>query len=1125
MVLKYILGRSGTGKTTEVLKQIIEHEDENKNIIYIVPEQFSLQSEKDILNLTPNKYTTLVNVLSFKRLAFNVLSETGAKKVKLLDDVSKIMLIRKILLNLNDKLIFFKKTKITEGFITKLSDSISELYKYGVTPNDLIQVANNLNSNENLVIKIQDIYLIYNQYRSYIEDRYISTDGALDVLSDNINKSILLENSEVWIDGFNGFTNQEYNVIKELMKKVNNITISLTIDDTFIYYDNIIETDVFYETKYTINKITSLANECGIEINKPLFLEENKRHKSNANLKYLEKNIFSLNFKPYTEEVDNIKIQPLLNIFEEISYVAEEITALVRDKGYSYSDIAILTPNIHMYKKNINSIFSKHSIPFFIDANEDMLSHPLFEFIRAIFDIIIQNWTYESVFRFLKTGMTDISLKEIDILENYVLAYGITGYRWKLEEWKYGFNSNYENFNKQVIHNVKEKIVNYILPFEKIFIKKTKSTVKEISIEFFKMLYSMNILEAMNKLINEAIEEENVELVSAHRQVWDKLCDIFEKTVNILGEEKVSIQEFSTIVESGILTTTMGMIPPTQDKIIVGDISRSRLPNIKVLFIIGVNEGIFPRPKVDEDLLTDHERLLVNSLGVELGPTSVRRAFEEKFLTYISLCKASELLNLTYSQSGIDGKAMLPAFIIRSIKSIFSSLIVKENNELQISNPNPMLSKLGIALKNYYEKGEITDSYLELYKWFKENKVSDLTKIEEIAKNGNKLENLNTNSINKLYGKEINITISKLEQYVRCPFAFFVNYNLKAKERKIYKISNIDLGEIFHNVLEKVTAIILKNNLSFKELTQDEINNYTDICIDDIIKNLDKDIFFSSMSSKYILERIRRISKKSIWALCEHIKRGKFSIYGTEVSFGGDSPLTGIIVEIDKNRKFVFTGRVDRIDIMDANGNKYVKIIDYKSGNKKFDITDIYYGMEMQLIVYLNNIVKRGGKYFGIDKNTKILPGGIFYFKVDDPILNIDNKSIKEDLEKAILKSFKMSGLLLNQEDVINGIDRDIIGSSVIVPVTVNKDGSYSSSSSIADESMFDNFMEVTLNKIKDIGKNITNGYVEPFPFKKGSINACMYCNYKSICSFDPKDNEKYKYNIFNIKSSLSDLK
>lgn len=1126
MGLKYILGAAGTGKTTEALNEMIKYENthNDSNIIYIVPEQFSLQAEKDILSLANTNGTTVIKVLSFKRLAFNIFSETGVKKVKLLDDISKFMLIRKIIFKLKDKLEFFQKTKITKGFINKVAKSITEFYQYDINPNEISQAIKYVNNNESLILKTQDLTLIYNEYIQYISNNYISIDGTLDVLADKISESALLHNATVWIDGFNGFTNQEYKVIKELMKKTLDVTITLTTNSPDIYYTNIIETDLFYETKYTLNKLTGIAKSSYIDIYNPIFLKENKRHKNNNELKYLQENIFSTNFKPFINTPKSIKIQPLLNIYEEVSYVGYKINVLIKENGYHYSDISVLTPNVALYESIITSTFKKHNIPYFIDATNDILSHPLFELIRATLDIVIQNWSYESVFRFLKTGMLNISLHEIDILENYALAYGIKGYKWKLKEWNYGFNNNYENFNKEELHQIKEKVINIIRPFEEGLTNNAKLTVREISIKLFDMLYSINITQTIERLINDATEQKNNTLVRRHSQVWGKICNIFDNMVAIIGDEEVTIAEFSAILEAGMLTTNMGIIPPTQDQVIIGDISRSRLPKIKVLFVVGTNDGIFPTTIVEESLFTDHERLLIDSLGIELGPTSLRRAFNENFLIYTSLLKTEKLLILTYSLGALDGKAMLPAYIINHIKELFINFKLDNFEEVQFYKFGPILNKLSIALKTYYEKGEISETYLAFYKWFKKHKPETIEKIENMAFNNNKIEKLNSNSIKKLYGKEINTSVSKLEQYVRCPFSFFVSYNLKAKERKIYQILTVDLGEIFHDILHIFTELIMKDNINFEDLTIEDISYYVDICIKDVINNLDKDVFISNNRSKHILERIKKISTKSIWALCEHIKMGKFKIFGSEVSFGGNSPLTGIIVEINKNRKFVFTGRVDRIDVMDLNGNKYVKIIDYKSGNKKFDITDIYYGMQLQLLLYLDNIIKNGKKYFNMkDIDGKLLPGGVFYFKIDNPILNIDSKTIKKDLDKEFLKSFKMSGLILKDELLVKGMDKDIKGGSLVVPISLNKDGTYNKLSSLADKETFDKTIDFTINKVKEIGESLTKGVIYPMPYRKGNINACMYCNYKPICNFDPKDNENYTYNTFSKKTKLFD--
>jgi len=1129
-VLKYIFGGVGTGKTTEIFNQILLNKGNNNGVVYIVPEQFSLQSEKHILNLIDKNTTISIKVVSFKRLAYHVFLETGLNSAKVLDDTSKIMLIRKLLLELKPKLKFFKEIKITGGLISKISSTISEFHKYDIKPDDIATVLKDSESSGGLILKSEDISLIYNEYLAYIKKDYIPTDEVLDVLAQNIKKSNFLDNALVFIDEFSGFTHQEYRIIKELLTKAQDVTVALTIKSKDISYNDILETDVFYETKHTVKKLTKLASESYTKIHEPIYLEENKRHINNAQLKYLEKNIFKSNFIPYTEGTTTLKIQPLLNMYEEATYVAEEITTLVRDKNYTYSEIAILTPNTNLYERSIKSILSKYDIPFFIDANQDMLSHPLLEVIRATLDIVIQDWSYESIFRLLKTDMLDIDANEIDILENYVLSYGIHGYKWKLKEWEYGYAN--EEFDKEKIKKIRSTVTSVLEIFEKNITSKTQLTIKEISIRIFEMLYFMNIPEKIENLANEALQEKNIELRIRHSQIWGKVCEIFEKMVDILGEEKVNIAEFSAIFESGILNATIGVAPPTQEQIIVGDISRSKLPNIKILFVMGVNDGLFPRIRADDGIFNDKERQLMENSGVELLPRARKQFFEDNFLIYTFLLKPQELLILTYSMGNLEGKSMLPAHTVNHIKKLFKYEDFNNDMDLQISTPSVMRTKLSSILKDYYQKEEISEKALLTYKWFKENEPQNVDIIENIILTGNKVQNLNKNSVKRLYKNEITTSVSRIEKYVQCPFSFFVNYNLKAKERKVYTISSLDVGEVFHDILEKFADVMVENDLDIKliskdEISKDEINTYIEECVNTSMDSLVKDIFFGSKKNRHTLNKITRILKKSIWALCEHIKSGKFSLHDSEIGFGHESPFEGISVEIDENKKFIFTGRIDRVDVMSSKGKKYVKVIDYKSGKKSLDITDIYYGIQLQLILYLDSIIKNGEEYFDMnDTDVQLMAGGIFYFKMDDPIVSIKGELANYELEEKILKGFKMSGLVLNDKEIIKSIDENMKKHSSIIPVHLKKDGTYGSlSNSLVDEQGFNDLMNYTRKKIKEIGESLTEGKIMPLPYKKKNENGCMYCKYKPICNFDSKDTENYMYNVFQTKKSISDLK
>ena len=565
MSLKYIFGGSGSGKTEICMSQIMAETEKMKKsaLLYIVPEQFTMQAERELVLCSKEKSIMQAQVLSFKRLSHYIFSETGGIVGALLDETGKSMLLRKITLQLSKELQYFTKMVDKQGFIENLANTITEFYRYNISREDILKYLNEVRNKESLYLKMHDIHKIFSDFEQYISEKYISTEQVLDFVPERVEKSFLLENSEIWIDGFNGFTTQEYNIISSLLKRGRDVTVAMTVRSEEIVYDNLSEIDPFFETKNTINKLSKLANESNVKIEKPIFLQEYPRFNNFSSLSFLEKHYFSYKKESSNEQIDNIKIKQANNIYTEITYVANEIINLVREKNYRFSEIAVITGDISRYERGIKRMFRIYDIPFFIDTKLKILSHPLTELIRSSLDIIAYNFTYESVFRFLKTSLIDIEETDLFKLENYVLAYGIKQYKWK-KEWTYGFTDGL--YNKDKINETRVHVLDCLKPLAENFNNSKKYTVKEVATRVFEMLYNLNVTETLDLWGTDRV----------HVQVWNKICELMDKMVEILGDELVTIREFGKILDSGLQQSDIGIIPPSLDQVVIGDFERTR---------------------------------------------------------------------------------------------------------------------------------------------------------------------------------------------------------------------------------------------------------------------------------------------------------------------------------------------------------------------------------------------------------------------------------------------------------------------------------------------------------------------------------------------------------------------
>ena len=1124
LILKYYFGGAGTGKTEFCYREIVRRKDEKHFLI--VPEQFSLESEKRLVEFSNGATASNCQVLSFSRLAYLVFSKTGGVKTKILENNGKKMLLRKVAHSLQNELSYYKKSLDKDGFIKNISDTITEFYNYCVDVESLYAYLQTLEKDSSLYLKMNDIYKIYKVFMEYIKNEYISQDETLDLLSLKLQGNSFFNDTVFWIDGFTGFTKQEFNVIEKILEQGKEVNFFATLKTNEYVFNDIKFYDPFYEVKSTINKISAIASNKA-KIEKPILFKEGLRFKESRELGFLEKNFLSYNSEIYSEKLNDIKLNVSQNIYEEIDNVAAEIFYLVKEKNYQYKDIAIVTSDVNLYQKHIGSIFGDYLIPTFYDATRDVLSHPLVEIIRALVDIGVHNYSYESVFRFLKTKLTNFTESEIDIIENYALAYGIKGYKWK-REWKYGFSQENKKglYDKETILNVQERFLEITNIFTEKVTYKSKLTIKEFSRRIFEVLEKIEATKTLEKWIVSSPNKNSV-TIKEHKQIWGKIVDVFDKLIEILGDEKVSTFEFSKILDAGLKEIDLGVIPPSQDAVIIGDFQRTRLPEIKALFVINFNEGIIPKPLDEAGLFSDEERVLLKDKGMELQPDSRRKSFEQQFLIYGMLTKPKNFLYLSYSIGTIEGKTLHPSSVIAKLSKIFTELVDFGKNSEKRENilmPKPTFGKLASALKNFADGNEIKKEYLDAYGWFSDNELykDRLENLKTIIFEDFSNKYIDKEKVGKIYGKEVFMSATKLENFIKCPFSYFVEYNLHAKERKIYDVTSLDIGDLFHKIIEKFVEKLNKENESMRTVAPEKINVVVDACVEELVEEMSSGIFASSERLKYIVERIKRISKRSIWALSKHIKAGKFEPLGSELEFSLDTPLTDIQIQLDENRKIIITGRIDRMDIFDSDGNRYIKIIDYKSGNLKFDIQDLYFGMQLQLILYIDAFIKNGKQFF---KNSKIekevLPGGIFYFNLKDPIVNYNGDA--EEIEKLLLKEFKMSGLVLADKNVILGMDSDIEKESLIIPAEFKADGDFGKRSSIASLEQFFDIQKFVNNKIKLLGEEIFDGNIKVFPYKKGAKTGCDYCKYASVCQFDMIDKQN-KYNYMRVFGSREEV-
>lgn len=1113
MGLRFIIGRAGTGKTTLCMEEIIAQQNTGKKRqVLIVPEQFTSQAERDLIEKTGQNAILTAEVLSFGRLAHRVFSKKGIGSRIPLGDIGKSMALRKILLQEKEQISYFQSVMDKPGFIDQLGLTLSEFFQYRISPEMTEELSQSENLSHGAREKLKDLTHIHRSYLEFLKQEYISADETLGLLAERLDDSLGFSDTEFWLDGFYGFTPQEYDVIRRLLQVSPQVNITLTMDENSFRGAFLPPSAPFYEPYMTKKKLTALAEELGLTPVAPTILKENRRAETDA-LKNLEKEYFYSFFRK-APLAESIHITACPNLQEEIRFAAGKILRLVREEQIRFRDIAIVTNAMEVYEKNLRGILAEYDIPYFIDARRETASHPLVSLLTALLDILVYDFKYDAMFAYLKSGLTPLTTEEIDILENYVLAYGIKGYKWKQEYWDYGLvREGAEAI--EAINELREKVMLPFKPFLELPKKEELSFHRFISM-LMEHLNALQTAETLESWANAAAAEGNLNRAEEYRQIWQLVMDVLEKADAILGKETLPLSEMAKILEAGLEKCTMGVIPPTADSLLIGDLERSRLPEIKYLFVLGVNEGILPSPATAQGIFTENERDLLTAQGMELANGGKRKVFEENYLIYRGLTKPSRGLWLTYAAADSEGKELSPSSLIENLQKLDETLEIEpmQGFTLKETSPEAAFHLLGSEMRRHSEETPISPLWQDIYRFFDENQnwENRLAMLKKgIGKTG-RPERLAPKTAKALYGKNILSSVSRLERFAGCPFSFFAEYGLKAEERRLYQLHTPDLGSLFHEVLELFSNKLEEDSIQWKDLTKEKTAALIETCVDEAAPRLGDRILMKSAANKYLVRRLKRVSVKAAWTLVQHLQMGDFTPAGYEVGFGLHEALPPIVIELGDGGSLILNGKIDRVDLLDAEGTRYVKIIDYKSGNKTFSFQDIYYGLQLQLLIYLDAYMKYYEK-----TGAALKPGGVFYFRIAEPTLSLEKEVSAEQIEKTLFENMKMSGLLLQEDALIQSLDRslkpegakDFSGASAIVPVGFTKKGDFSASSNLASEEQYNAILQFVTQRTREIGQAMKAGIISPAPFRDGQRSPCSYCKYRPICRHDYEEKPK----------------
>jgi len=1111
MTIRYILGRSGSGKSYRVLQEIKQSllDGGEEQLILLVPEQFTLQSERDLIQKLQLPGIMRVEVLSFTRVARRVFSEVGGLTRTLLNEQGKNMVLRKMIDEVTKDLTIYKKSASQEGFVPKLSELLSELKGQDIVPAELLA---SVESDAELIIKqkVNDVALIYDHFNQYLQGRYLDTEDYLSLLIEKIDASQFLKNTRIWLDGYSTFSPQSLKIIDKLMNLAQDLTISLTFD----YNNQVRDRDLFSLSRDSLHKLQAMAQAHGCPEEVFRLDEDGARILKNRAIIHLEKELYAYPGQAYQENAPDIELFAAANIHSELEYAAAQIVELVRDRGWRWKDLAVVCNDMSNYGTLIKRVFDEYGIPCFMDQKRDIMNNSIIKLILSSAEVIRRGYRYEDVFSFLKTGFSGLDSDQVEKLENFVLRYGIHGQLWKNEfAWD----------KPEVREELNQAREAFIIPMGNLEAKLTgKKSLAAMCRAHYEYLVDIGVQARLEEWIDKMNSQGQFEVVRENTQIWNIVLDIFDQIVEILGDQEVTLKEYLRILEAGFISLEVGIIPTTIDQVLVGNIQRSKSHEIKGLLVVGVNDGVLPSGQEEEGIFSEVEKEMLMARGVDLGFERNKKFAEERFLIYNALSKPQQYLGMSFAMADGSGKALRPSLLIDRLQRLFPYLpvhsdVVKHRPlELhQVSTPASSYKYLVENLRLYLDAKSTTDFWWDVYGWYygQANWQGSLESMREGLFHHNQAYSIGAANARRLYPLPLYSTVSRVEQFVNCPFAHFIRYGIKPQERKLFTVGAPDIGELFHNSLLAFALQLKQENKNWFELQRPDCDRIMDGIMDTLVPEHSHGVFTSSHRYQYLAQRLKRISRRAVWVLTEHLQHGGFTPLQYEVSFGPGCPFPAIEIELENGEKFYLVGRIDRVDLLEGIEGTYVKIIDYKSGNQDFKLSDVYYGLSLQLMIYLQAVMAS----FHDLSSDKLKPAGVFYFKIDDPLINSES-GIIENIEKEISKKLKMKGLVLEDVQLVSQLDNQIAGSSDIIPVALTVNGGFTKNSAVLPAENFVALIRHVEQLLGRIGQEIMNGTVKIEPIKNGPHTACAYCPYRSICQFDRLLQDNNYRNIRSLK-------
>lgn len=1120
MSLRFVVGASGAGKSTCIYQEIIERsmKDPSGKYFIIVPDQFTMQTQMDLVTMHEKKGIMNIDVLSFGRLTHRIFEELGGAERPMLDDTGKSLIIRKVAAGLKEEMPVIGGNLSKTGYIHEVKSALSEFMQYGVGLTELEELTEFSQKRGQLYHKLKDLRVIYGGFLDYIHDKFLTVEESLEVLASILPRSALMKDSVIVFDGFTGFTPVQNKVIERLLDLAKEVVVTVTADGKVLKDGKIDENitsringqDLFAMSAKMIDSLWTLSEAAQTKRGEDIVLapETMPRFTKAPALAHLERYLFRYPVKTFDVRPDQLRILEASAQREEVRQICIAIRRLVRQEGYCYRDIAVICGDFNAYASCMEQEFSAYDIPVYMDQTRGIVLNPFIEYIKSALQVRVQNYSYEAVFHYLRSGLADFTPEEVDRLEVYVRALGIRGRK----KWETMFVYRTEDMTDPVkeleeLNALREKLVAQMEPLYGNY-KKTE--------EFARGLYrfiSENQVQQKLKRFEENFEAAGDSVrAREYAQIYRLVMDLLDQIVALIGEEAAKPEEFAKILEAGFEEISVGTIPQNVDRVVVGDMERTRLRQVKALFFAGVNDSYIPKNAGKGGIISDLDREFLSGSGKELAPTPRQQMYIQKFYLYMNMTKPSDLLVLSYARMSAEGKAMRPSFLIGQVQRLFPALLVerpeKDSVLSRIQSLKDGREYLVSSLRSFADTTlpkEEEQTFFTLYHLYHRDDVYKIWtgKLTDTAFFHYQESSLGRAVALALYGQTLSGSVSRLEQYAACAYAHFLRYGLKLKEQGEFSFEAVDLGNIFHGVLEIFAEKLKENHYTWFDFPKEEGERLIEEAVDAFAVTYNNTVLFDSARNAYMITRIKRILKRTVETMQYQLKKGSFVPEQFEVSFSVLEELDSVNIALTDQEKMRLRGRIDRMDIKEDAEHVYVKVLDYKSGSKDFSLAALYYGLQLQLVVYLNAAMEIAAKKH---PNKEIVPAAMLYYRVQDPVIEATTQEeTPEEINRQILKALRTTGVVNAAESVVQGLDAAFTDRSDVVPLERKKDGSYSARSSVMTAADFKTISHYVNQKIRQAGRQILDGRITLDPYIQGNQSACDFCAYKKVCGFDKK--------------------